>query len=65
MGTPDFDSPFRLYTCSSGSFVHGILTQSFAEGERVIGYASRHMKSQEQKYFRKEKECLSLVWTVQ
>lgn len=62
---PDFELPFKVYSdaCSFGT--GAILTQIFDDGEHVIAYTSRKLKTREQHYSATELELLAVLHAVE
>ena len=61
---PDFKLPFTLYTDGSGDGLGAVLSQKFADGEKVIAYFSRLTSPTECNYSATELECLAVVQAV-
>lgn len=62
---PDFSREFIIQTDASQVGLGAVLTQEFPEGEKVIGYASRSLTSQEMKYSTTELECLAVLYAIE
>lgn len=60
LSCPDFNLPFFLQTDASSSGLGAILFQQYADGDRVIAYASRSLTASEKKYSVTEQECLAV-----
>lgn len=65
LSPPDFTKTFTLQTDASAYGIGAVLTQEFEDGERVICYLSRSLTNQERKYTTTERECLSVIWSVE
>lgn len=65
MSCPDFDRPFVIQTDASDFGLGAVLTQSFPDGERVISFISRSLNASERKFSVTEKECLSVLWSIE
>ena len=61
---PDFSLPFKLYTDACAYGIGAVLAQDTPNGEVVIAYASRLLKSSERKYGVLQKEALGIVWSL-
>ena len=61
---PDFSLPFNLYTDACDYGIGAVLAQETPDGEVVIAYASRLLKSSELKYAVLQKEALGIVWSL-
>ncbi len=61
---PDFNLPFKLYTDACDYGIGAVLAQEAPDGEVVIAYASRLLKSSEKKYAVLQKEALGIVWSL-
>ena len=61
---PDFSLPFKLYTDACEYGIGAVLAQETPNGEVVIAYASRLLKSSERKYGVLQKEALGIVWSL-
>eukprot|EP00112_Aurelia_sp_Birch-Aquarium-sp1_P012429 Seg2613.2 transcript_id=Seg2613.2/GoldUCD/mRNA.D3Y31 product="Transposon Ty3-G Gag-Pol polyprotein" protein_id=Seg2613.2/GoldUCD/D3Y31 len=61
---PDFSLPFKLYTDACDYGIGSVLAQETEDGEIVIAYASRMLKSSELKYAVLQKEALGIVWSL-
>jgi len=61
---PDFSLPFNLYTDACDYGIGAVLAQETPDGEVVIAYASRLLKSSEKKYAVLQKEALGIVWSL-
>eukprot|EP00795_Rhopilema_esculentum_P001556 gene1556-16005_t len=57
---PDFNLPFKLYTDACDYGIGAVLAQDTSDGEVVVAYASRLLKSSELKYAVLQKEALGL-----
>ena len=64
MRCPDFSLPFKLYTDACEYGIGAVLAQETPNGEVVIAYASRLLKSSERKYGVLQKEALGIVWSL-
>lgn len=62
---PDFTKPFVLQTDASAYGLGAVLTQQFDEDEKVICFLSRSLTKQERNYSTTERECLSVIWSVE
>jgi len=63
---PLFDREFLIFADATQKTVAAILSQKDNDGcEKVIAYASRKLLEREQKYSSIERECLSIVWSLQ
>jgi hypothetical protein len=61
---PRFDKEFILDTDASESAIGVVLSQTHANGERVIAYGSRSLTKSERRYFVTRKELLTVVHFV-
>eukprot|EP00794_Sanderia_malayensis_P006380 gene6380-7117_t len=61
---PDFNLQFKLYTDTCGYGIGAVLAQENADGEVVIAYASRVLKSSEKKHAVLQKEALGIVGSL-
>ena len=61
---PDFNLPFKLYTDACDYGIGAVLAQDAPDGEVVVAYASRLLKSSELKYAVLQKEALGIVWSL-
>ena len=61
---PDFSMPFNLYTNACDYGIGAVLAQETPDGEVVIAYASRLLKSSELKYSLLQKEALGNVCSL-
>eukprot|EP00794_Sanderia_malayensis_P005886 gene5886-biopygen4888 len=61
---PDFNLQFKLYTDACDYGIGAVLAQETANGEVVVAYASRLLKSSEKKYAVLQKEALGIVWSL-
>ena len=61
---PDFNLPFKLYTDACDYGIGAVLAQDTSDGEVVVAYASRLLKSSELKYAVLQKEALGIVWSL-
>eukprot|EP00795_Rhopilema_esculentum_P005390 gene5390-558_t len=61
---PDFNLPFKLYTDACDDGIGAVLAQDTSDGEVVVAYASRLLKSSELKYAVLQKEALGIVWSL-
>ena len=59
---PNFDHDFILDTDASTYGLGAVLSQQFADGEKVIAYASRTLTKAERQYCTTRREMLALVW---
>ena len=66
MSYPDFDRPFILNTDASYDGLGAVLYQRLGEDEelKVIGFASRTLRTSEKNYHSSKLEFLSLKWAV-
>ena len=61
---PDFNLQFKLYTDACDYGIGAVLAQETPDGEVVVAYASRLLKSSELKYAVLQKEALGIVWSL-
>ena len=64
LAPPDPTLPFILDTDASGVGVGGVLSQPWAEGERVVAYFSQKLKKCERNYCVTRRELLAVVLSV-
>ena len=62
---PDFTRPFILQTDASAYGIGSVLSQQFEDGEKVICFLSRSLTKQERNYSTTQRECLSVIWSVE
>ena len=63
--SPDFSSPFILYTDASGSGIGGVLMQrDHQDVERPVSYFSRKLNKHQLNYAPIEKECLAIILCI-
>ena len=62
---PNFAAQFILQTDASEYGIGSVLLQEENDLNMPIAYASRKLKASERNYSVIEKECISIVWSVQ
>jgi len=62
---PDFTRPFVIQCDASAYGIGSVLTQTFDDGEHVICYLSRSLSKQERNFTTTERECLSVIWSIE
>ena len=61
---PDFNLQFKLYADACDYGIGAVLAQETSDGEVVVAYASRLLKSSELKYAVLQNEALGIVWSL-
>ena len=61
---PNFELPFSICTDASGYGLGAVLSQTYADGDHPIAYASRTLKEQELRYSATEREALGIWWAI-
>lgn len=65
LSCPDYNLPFVIQCDSSGYGLGSVLSQPHPDGDRVICYLSRSLTRQERNYSTTERECLSVLWSIE
>lgn len=65
LSNPNFDLPFCIQADASDQAIASILTQQFAEGEKVIAYFSQKLNPAQQRYKIAEKEGLAVMASIE
>ena len=61
---PRFDVSFCLKTDASADGLGAVLTQTYDDEERPVGFASRRMNPAEKNYSTTERELLAIIWGI-
>ena len=61
---PRFDVSFCLKSDASADGLGAVLTQTYDDEERPVGFASRRMNPAEKKYSTTERELLAIIWGI-
>ena len=64
LALPDYVRDFLLDCDGSGERLGAVLLQAYAEGEKVVAYASRSLLEHEQKWTATELEAAALIWAL-